>query len=550
MHATGRGRAWAVATVSIVVGALGAGVAEARTTLVEVEAAGPLGAQQLERLGLDVVRASADGVEVQIHGAADAERLAASGLPSRVLVEDLDVLNRRQRAIEARLEARRDADADAGPSSELPTGRLAYRTLEEINAEMQRLATRFPNRIRLIELPHRSLLGKRIWGLEISHQVRRDLGKPAFLNTGVHHAREWPTAEFVLEFAWDLMQSDDRDPRITALLDRGQVIAVPVVNPDGYDVSRRLVQEQKRKNCRVVAGEIPTAEQCEDPANANAGVDPNRNYGAFWGGPGSSASPTASNYRGEAPFSEPEIRNMRELSASNPVTVAINNHTPDERLLRAPSASNEPIPADVEVYDALAQRLGADLRFPSGPWPEVYYEASGTAEQTAYYSAGTLAFTPELTPGFVAADRFHPPYEFVVDQYRGIDRYLGSSVRAAYLTAFAAAVEDDKHATIVGRAPAGTRLRISKSFPLTTSLIDGTGPALTFPFDSQSTVTVPRSGRFTWHGNPSLRPSQSASQLIQETWTVACGPGRFAPSVQVSVARGGTALTDLRGCER
>ena len=59
------------------------------------------------------------------------------------------------------------------------------------------------------------------------------------------------------------------------------------------------------------------------------------------------------------------------------------------------------------------------IDFPAGPWTEIYYEASGTAEQTAYYGAGTLAFTPELTPGFGGSERFHPPYEYVVDQYLG-----------------------------------------------------------------------------------------------------------------------------------
>ena len=83
-----------------------------------------------------------------------------------------------------------------------------------------------------------------------------------FLNTGVHHAREWPTAEFVLEFAWEALERDGTDPRITSLLERGKLIAVPVVNPDGYDISRSLIQEQKRKNCRVNPGEIPTEGEC------------------------------------------------------------------------------------------------------------------------------------------------------------------------------------------------------------------------------------------------------------------------------------------------
>jgi carboxypeptidase T len=202
------------------------------------------------------------------------------------------------------------------------------------------------------------------------------------------------------------------------------------------------------------------------------------------------------------------------------------------------------------VYDALAQLLGADLDFPAGPWTEIYYEASGTAEQTAYYGAGTLAFTPELTPGFSGSERFHPPYEYVVDQYLGTDHYEGSSIRAAYLTAFGAAVDPARHSLIEGKAPRGVRLTVSKRFTLDTSAVDGTGPVGSFPFELKSTMTVPASGRFTWHVNPSLRPSQYASEHLDESWTITCGlgTGGAKPSVTVTVERGGTAFADLSRC--
>ena len=126
-----------------------------------------------------------------------------------------------------------------------------------------------------------------VCGLEITHDVARDPGKPVFLNTGVHHAREWPTAEFVTEFAWEALEPDGVDPRITSLLEPGKMIVVPVVNPDGYDISRRQVHEQKRKSCRVVPGAVPTQAECERPApptpawtstatTARSGVAPGR----------------------------------------------------------------------------------------------------------------------------------------------------------------------------------------------------------------------------------------------------------------------------------
>ena len=87
---------------------------------------------------------------------------------------------------------------------------------------------------------------------------------------------------------------------------------------------------------------IPTLAECTAAANVNRGIDLNRNYLPFWGGPDRARAATASNTRGEAPGSEPEIRGMIDLLEPDQVTVAINNHTPDQRLLRAPSSSNEP----------------------------------------------------------------------------------------------------------------------------------------------------------------------------------------------------------------
>ena len=338
-------------------------------------------------------------------------------------------------------------------SSPLPTGRVTYRTYVEVMNELERIAKANPERVKRFELPHHSVLGQTIYGLEITHNVNASSGKPVFVMTGLHHAREWPTVELTMEFIYDVLKNDGVDPRFTALLDSVRFIAVPVVNVDGYEMSRTLLIEQKRRNCRVEAGKIPTFAECANPANARFGVDLNRNYGAFWGGSGASVSPTGDSHRGAAPFSEPEIQNMRELLASNQVVVALSNHTPDAKVLRVPSANEEPVPADVVPYDSLAQLLGGDLKWTAGPWPKIYYTASGTMEEQAYYSAGTFAFTFENAPG---QRSFHPPYSFVIDQYFGTGAYPGSSSRAGYIRLIEAAA-NPKSAFGAGSEGAGGR---------------------------------------------------------------------------------------------
>ena len=97
---------------------------------------------------------------------------------------------------------------------------------------------------------------------------------------------------------------------------------------------------------------------------------------------------------------------------------------------------------------------------------------------------------------------------------------------------------------ITGKAPRGITLRIEKSFAMDTSLGES------FPMRYASTMVVPDSGRFTWHVNPSVRPSQYASAHLDERWTITCGPGNSGArrTQQVLVRRGHSARVDLSRC--
>jgi hypothetical protein len=530
------------------------GVAQAKTTLVEVHSTSHAVLNQLEALGLDVTYEGKARTELMLHGPEDVQILKDSGVAYDVLMDDMDGAN------DARLKSEQEhqAKVDKGiaPLSTLPTGRVAYRDLATINAELQQLATTYPDKVKLFTLSKTSLLGKTIYGVEVSTNVAQNVGKPAFLLTGAHHAREWPTPEFTMEFIWDLLLNYASDADAKNLLGNGKLIAVPVVNVDGYDLSRSLQNEQKRKNCRITSGVIPTLADCTAAGNANRGIDLNRNYLPFWGGPGSSTSPTASNTRGEAPASEPEIAGMIDLLNHDPATVAINNHTPDQRLLRAPSSSNEPdVVADEAAYQGLLERLSKNLPgWPAGPWTDVYYEASSTAEQQAYYAYGAFGFTPEATPGFSGNQTFHPPYQNVIDNYLGTGtRYAGQTMRGLYYDAFKAALEPQLHSVISGSAPAGTKLTLTKSYSLdSSSTVWTTGqPAEVRPIPNQidASITVGASGKYEWHVNPSLRPSQYTDQFIDEPYllTATAADGTPLGTQPVKVARGAMASVSFGG---
>ena len=174
---------------------------------------------------------------------------------------------------------------------------------------------------------------------------RADAGRPVFAVLGLHHAREWPSGEMPMEFATDLARGYAANPRIRSLLQRVRVLVLPMINPDGFVVSRsanggvtgpqdensnatlaQIINDQgayKRKNCR------PTVNDAEVPCanRSNSGVDLNRNYGAYWGGVGSSSDPTTQGYRGTGPFSEPESEAFHRVSQTRAITTVISHHT-------------------------------------------------------------------------------------------------------------------------------------------------------------------------------------------------------------------------------
>ena len=152
---------------------------------------------------------------------------------------------------------------------------------------------------------------------------------------GTHHAREWPAAESTLEWAYDLLTNYGKQARTTRLVKATRNIVIPVVNPDGFNISReapdfppetefgQFSYEMKRKNCWPNPAE--TGPCNNSTAGRLLGVDPNRNYGAFWGGSGASVDPLDDTFRGTGPFSEPETQNIRELQSTR------GDHQPDHQ---------------------------------------------------------------------------------------------------------------------------------------------------------------------------------------------------------------------------
>ena len=223
---------------AVVLGGAGLSVAtpaspEEKVQVVHVTAPTQQERSKVAGLGLDTTEhGDAQGVEVVLHGRADAQRLRDAGFSWRV--EDADL-----RATMAKAAAADKAYAAAVAESDLPSGRTSYRTLAEINAELDELAADYPNLVKPLTLEHPSVEGREVRGIEITKNAANvDDGKPVFLMMGAHHAREWPSVEHSMEFAYDLLTNQGSDARARAIVEKTRTIIVPVVNVDGFQISR------------------------------------------------------------------------------------------------------------------------------------------------------------------------------------------------------------------------------------------------------------------------------------------------------------------------
>ena len=575
----------AIVPLSLHVSADAAGYHQARPTdtfggqIIRVSTPRDAVRNRLEALGLDVLEGGGSNhLDVLVHTELERSTLEAAGLRTRVVTGD--VAHRF-----ARINAQDAAYAARVSTSRLPSGRTSYRTMRDYNSDIAMLARKYPRLAKALVAPHKTLDDQLVHGIEIGSDVRRaPTGRPTFFLMGVHHAREWPSGEDAMEFAFDLLRGYGHDPRITGLLDKARVLIVPIVNVDGFDQSRTAGgaldlmpidpfdptgelsvvatpgEAYRRKNCRAVDGVDLGTTNCLVAAGQGGfglGVDLNRNYAGFWGGPGAADTlpdPTSigdvglasQDYHGTAPFSEPETRNVRDLVRARQVTMLISLHTSGDLVLRPNGVSPKTIGVDGKpVGDAadeaglkrVGDRMAAADGFTSQHGWQLY-DTTGTTEDWSYNSTGGFGYTIEL-----GGTAFHQPFERVVRQYVGGTKDNPDGNRGAYLIALEHAVSRVYNGVLTGKAPAGAVLRLSKRFKTLTW--EGT-----YPDHFSSWIKVPASGTFSWMVNPSTRPL-SVSAGKRETYRLTCSVGgKVRQTMRVYVDRGETKTVDLSGCRR
>jgi len=219
-----------------------------------------------------------------------------------------------------------------------------------------------------------------------------DPARPNVLFMATHHAREWISTAVAMKLIRWL--ADSAPPALLAARD---VWVIPVENPDGYQytfTTDRFWRKNRRLN-----------------GDSTYGVDPNRNYPAFWGldDLGSSPTPGTEIYRGTAPASEPETQAIIAFHAAHPPVLSVSYHSYSGLVLYPWGYRSGELPPDLPLYRALAgtdfapavrdNLPGSNLIYyhPGPGWQ--LYPTNGEYTDWAYRAHGTIAFTTELTSG-------------------------------------------------------------------------------------------------------------------------------------------------------
>lgn len=220
-----------------------------------------------------------------------------------------------------------------------------FKDLAAINAQLDTYAASRPDIAETFEFGQ-TIEGRPMRGLRIANDSFGDIDcKPTILINACQHAREWIAPMVGMYAADQLLAAHGVDDDITALIDRAEILIIPVANPDGYSytwTNQRLWRKNRRNN-----------------GNGTFGVDLNRNWGVGWGmNNGSSGDPGSTIYRGTAPFSEPETQHISALAASRPNLAAqIDLHSYGQLIL-APWGYTIDLPPDHPTF----QQLGGQIQ--------------------------------------------------------------------------------------------------------------------------------------------------------------------------------------------
>jgi hypothetical protein len=267
-----------------------------------------------------------------------------------------------------------------------------------MRAYMYALAKANPQLLKL-EVIGRSGRGREIIALKMTQSAKDvpDGTRPAVLYSALQHAREWIAGEVyrrILEHYIARWRANDKP--VKDMLKNRELWFVLVANPDGYQYT---FQSPDTRLWRKTL----TDNNNDGQITVGDGVDPNRNYPEHWNydGEGSSNVLSSETYRGPSAASEPETRTIMNLFDRIDFRFQVNYHSFGQWLLYPQGWQVGTPTGDDPIYYALSGNKDnpAIAGFNPGLSSDVLYVTNGEMTDFSYARRGTIAWTPELSPG-------------------------------------------------------------------------------------------------------------------------------------------------------
>jgi len=311
------------------------------------------------------------------------QQLVKTGIAYEILIEDLETYQAKRIAeemqkpeIKNRLNSKRmgfDYGSHAG-----------YNTPAELNTKLDEISNTYPNIAATKVSIGTTYEGRDIYMLKISDNPNSDESatEPAVYYDAMHHAREPLSMMSTLYYMFWLVENYGTDPVATHIINNRELFFVPIVNVDGYEYNI---------STNPSGGGFWRKNRSPNLGSSCVGTDPNRNYGADWGGPGASTNPCSDTYRGTGAYSEPCTQAVRDLVNSiNPV-MAFSCHSYSEIYIESDwnAANAEKFYADYSL-DMCAEH---DFGYEQGE-SLLYAVSGGTTE--FLNSVGAISYTPEI----------------------------------------------------------------------------------------------------------------------------------------------------------
>lgn len=288
-----------------------------------------------------------------------------------------------------------------------PPGYTGYHTYDELTAELDALATEYPDLVAVSSYGE-SFEGRELPLVKVSDDVTADEDEPELLLSCAQHAREHLTVEMCLHAVQRLAAGHGSDPTLTELVNGRELWVMPMANPDGaeYDIASGVFAFWRKNR--------------QPNSDGSVGTDLNRNWAYQWGCcGGSSGDPAGETYRGTAPFTAPETAQLRDwvnsrvLGGEQQITAHLDWHTFSELVLwpygytgsdAAPGLTAQEAATFRAVGEAMAQTNGYAPQQSSD-----LYVTDGTVNDWMWAEHGIWSFTLEMYPTSQLQGGFYPP---------------------------------------------------------------------------------------------------------------------------------------------